>query len=37
LVLLGLVNGLFFLPILLSLVGPPAEVNILNDPFNEFS
>lgn len=26
LVLLGLVNGLFFLPILLSLVGPPAEV-----------
>jgi patched 1 protein len=29
LVLLGLVNGLFFLPILLSLVGPPAEVNHL--------
>lgn len=26
LVLLGLVNGLFFLPILLSIVGPPAEV-----------
>jgi len=26
LVLIGLVNGLFFLPILLSLVGPPAEV-----------
>ena len=26
LVLLGLLNGLFFLPILLSLVGPPAEV-----------
>ena len=27
LVLLGLLNGLFFLPILLSLVGPPAEVS----------
>lgn len=26
LVLLGLLNGLFFLPIFLSLVGPPAEV-----------
>ncbi len=26
LVVLGLVNGLFFLPILLSLVGPPAEL-----------
>ena len=26
LVLIGLVNGLFFLPILLSLVGPPAEL-----------
>lgn len=26
LVLLGMVNGLFFLPILLSIVGPPAEV-----------
>ena len=33
LVLLGLLNGLFFLPILLSLIGPPAEV-IVNLIYN---